>query len=107
MVGHPWPHWKDNIDYAQWLELLHSFTDLKNLYLSNELAPCVVPALQDLVGGRTTEVFPNLQNIFVEELKESGPVHEGIGKLVAARQVTGHPIAVSYWDRYTDSDSDY
>ena len=65
MSGRPWPEdWKDNIDYAQWLDLLHSFSAVKNLYLSRELAPCVVPALQDLVGSRTTEVFPNLQNIF-------------------------------------------
>ena len=107
MSGRPWPQdWKDTIDYAQWLELLHSFTAVKNLYLSKELAPCVVPALQDLVGGRTTEVFPNLQNIFLKELQESGPVQEGIGKFVATRQVTGHPIAVSRWDRDTDSDNE-
>ena len=100
MEGRPWPQdWKDNIDYTQWLELLHSFTAVKNLYLSKELAPCVVPALQELVGGRTTEVFPNLQNIFLEEFQESGPVQEGIAGFVAARQVTSHPIAVSRWDR--------
>ena len=98
MRGHPWPQdWKDIIDYTQWLELLHSFTTVKNLYLSKELAPCVVPALQDLVGGRTTEVFPNLQNIFVKELEESGPVQEGIRKFVSARRVSSHPITVSRW----------
>jgi hypothetical protein len=100
MSGRPWPQdWKDNIDYAQWLEVLHSFSAVKNLYLSRELAPCVVPALQDLVGSRTTEVFPTLENIFLEELQESGPVQEGIGKFVAARQVASHPITVSRWDR--------
>ena len=100
MSGRPWPHdWRDNIDYAQWMGLLQSFTAVKNLYLSKELAPCVVPVLQELVGGRTTEAFPTLQNIFLEELQESGPVQEDIGKLVAARQVTSHPIAVSRWDR--------
>jgi hypothetical protein len=105
MLGRPWPQdWKDIIDHAQWLELLHSFAAVKDLYLSKGLAPCVVPALQELVVGRTTEVFPNLQNIFVEELQESGPVQEGIGKFVAARQVTSHPITVSLWDRDTDSD---
>jgi hypothetical protein len=104
--GRPWPQdWKDNIDYAQWLELLHSFSAVKNLYLSKELAPRVVPALQELVGGRTTEAFPALENIFVEELQESGPVHEDIGKFVAARQVTSHPVAVSHWDRQGDRDS--
>jgi hypothetical protein len=101
MEGHPSPQdWKDNFDYDQWLELLHSFPAVKNLYLSKELAPCVVPALQDLVGGRTTVVFPTLQNIFLEGLEESGLVQDGIGKFVAARQVTtSHPIAVSRWDR--------
>ena len=98
MEWRPWPQdWKDIIDYAQWLELLYSFTAVKNLYLSKELAPCVVTALQDLVAGRTTEVFPNLQNIFVEKLQESGAVQEGIRKFVAARQVTSHPITVSRW----------
>jgi hypothetical protein len=100
MEGHPWPQdWKDNIDSDQWLELLHSFPAVENLYLSKVLAPCVAPALQELVVSRTTEVFPNLRNIFVEELQESGPVQEGIGKFVAARQVSGHPIAVSHWVR--------
>ena len=100
MSGRPWPQdWKDNIDYAQWLELLHSFSAVKNLYLSRELAPCVVPALQDLVGGRATESFPTLENIFLEELQESGPVQEGIGKFVAARRVASHPTTVSRWNR--------
>ena len=91
--------WIDNIDYEQWLELLHSFSTVTDLYLSKELAPCVVPALQNLVEGRTTGVFPTLENIFLEELQESGPVREGIGKFVAARQVTSHPVTVSRWDR--------
>ena len=99
MEGRPWPQdWKDNIDYAQWLELLSSFTAAKNIYLSKGLAPCVVPALQELVGGRTTAVFPTLQNIFLEEIRP-GPVQEAIRKLVAARQVTSHPITVFRWDR--------
>ena len=103
MFGRPWPKdWKVNLDYVQWLELLHSFSTVKDLYLSKGLAPCVVPALQDFVGGRTTEVFPNLQNIFVEKLQKSGAVQEGIGKFVAARQVTGHPITVSHWNRYSN-----
>ena len=96
----PWPQdWKDSIDYAQWLELLHSFSAVKNLYLSRELAPCVAPALQDLVGGRTSEAFPTLENISLEDLQESGPVREDIGKFVAARQVTSHPVTVSRWVR--------
>ena len=104
MSGRPWPQdWKDNIDYEQWQGLLHSFTTVKNLYLSKELAPCVVPTLQELVVGSMTEVFPDLQNIFVEELEESGPVQEGIGKFVFARHLTSHRIAVSRWPAGTEA----
>jgi hypothetical protein len=87
-----------NIDNTLWLELLYPLTAVKNLYLSKELAPRIVPILQGLVEGRTIAVLSNLQNIFLEEL-QSGPVQEGVGKLVAARQVSGQSITVSHWER--------
>jgi hypothetical protein len=89
---------KDNVENTPWLELLHLFPAVKNLYLCEEFAPRVVRALQELVGVSATEVLPNLQNIFLEELQESGPVREGIQKFIGARQVTSHPIAVSLWE---------
>jgi hypothetical protein len=93
------PHRQDNIENAAWLGLLHHFMAVKNLYLCKEFAPRIVPALQELVGGRTTEVLPTLQNILLEEPQLSGPVQEGIQQLVATRQVSSHPIAVSRWVR--------
>jgi hypothetical protein len=91
------PDWQDNVENALWLELLKPFTTVKNLYLCEEFAPRIMRALQELVGGRTTEVLPTLQNIFFEELQLSGPVQESIREFVAARQVTSYPIAVSRW----------
>ena len=93
------PHWQDNIENSLWLELLHPFTALKSLHLSKEFVPRIAPALQELVGNRTTEVLPTLQIILLEELKPSEPVQEGIEKFVAARQLSGHSIAVSLWER--------
>ena len=95
------PDWRNSIENFDelWLELLHPFTGVKNLYLSKEFAPRIVPALRELVEGRTAEVLPTLQNIFLEELQPSEPVQKGIGQFVAARQFTGHPVAVSRWDR--------
>jgi hypothetical protein len=90
-------HWQDNIENVLWLELLHPFRAVKNLYLSEEFARRIGPALQELVGSRATEVLPTLQNIFLEGLEPSGPVQEGIQQFVATRQVTGDPIAVSLW----------
>ena len=89
-------HWQGNVENALWLRLLHPFTSVKNLYLSEEFARRIVPALQELVGVRATEVLPTLENIFLEEDQRSGPVQEGIQQVVAVRQATNHPIAVSY-----------
>ena len=90
--------WQDYIKNNLWLEPLLSFTNLKNLYLSQDFAPHIVSALQEHIGGITTEVLPTLQNIFLEGLRPSGTVPEAIGQFVAMRQVTGHPIIVSPWD---------
>jgi hypothetical protein len=80
------------------LNLLRSFVAVKNLYLSEEIAARIAPALQELVGGRTTEVLPTLENIFLEGFRPSGPLHEGIEKFVAARLLTSQPVAVSRWE---------
>jgi hypothetical protein len=89
-------HWKDNIENALWLDLLHPFTAVKSLYLSNECARRIGPAL---AGGTRTEMLPNLQNIFLEGFYSQGQVPKDIGKFIAARQVSSHPITVSHWSR--------
>ena len=92
--------WKnDAIENILWLELLLHFTAVKNLYLSKEFAPGVATALQGLVGR--TEVLPRLQNIFVEGLEPLGPLQESIEQFVAARKLSGHPIAISVSTSWT------
>jgi hypothetical protein len=86
--------WQDDIEDSQWLEVLYPFTAVKYLYLSQELTSRIAPALQELAA----EVLPSLQNLFLEDIRPSGPIQGAIGKFVAARQLAGHPIAVSYWD---------
>jgi len=89
--------WKDEaIENTLWLQLLHPFTAVKNLYLSKEFAPGIAAALQALVG--ITEVLPSLQSIFVDGPKLSGSFQENIGQFVAARQLSDHPIAISEWN---------
>ena len=87
--------WQDDIEDSQWLELLHPFMAAKHLYLSKEFVPRIAPSLQELVGGRTTEVLPALQSLFLGEPYTSGPFKEAIGKFVAARQLSNHPVAIS------------
>ena len=91
------PDWKDSVENGQWLEFFRLFVAVKSLYLSEKLASSIAPALQELVEGRTTDVLPALQNIFLKELKSSGSVQESIGQFVAARQAANHPIVISPW----------
>ena len=99
-----WHQDKVYIENALWLELLRPFSAVKNLYLSEELAPCIVPALGELVGDRITEGFPLLQNIFLEGLQSSGPIQEDIAQFVVAQGAASHPIAVTCWNRVREED---
>jgi hypothetical protein len=51
--------WQD-IESSQWLELLHRFTAVKDIYVSDGVMSDIAPALQELVGERATEVFTYL-----------------------------------------------
>jgi hypothetical protein len=96
------PDWQDDghdIEDTQWLELLHPFATVKELYLSKEVALPVASALQELSEERVTEVLPALQDIFIEGLGPSGPVQEGFHEFITARgrQVPSLPVAIHSW----------
>jgi hypothetical protein len=90
------PRWR--VENTLWLDLLRSFVAVKNLYLSEKFVPRIAPALQELVGARTAEVLPTLENIFLMGFQPSGPLHEGIERFVAERQLTNRHVTVSCWD---------
>ena len=87
--------WQDDIESGQWLELLHPFTAVKDFYIYQDFAPHIAPALQELVEEGVTEILPALKTLFLDEAHLSGPAIE---HFVAARQLSGHPIAVSRWE---------
>ena len=89
----------DAVENTAWLGLLLPFTAVKNLYLGEHFAPGIAAALQDLVGARIAEVLPSLQNIFVDKLRPSGRFQDNIREFVAARRLSGHPVAISVWNR--------
>ena len=91
--------WLDDIEDVQWLDIFYPFTAVKNLYVCEKFAQCIAFALQELVVERVTEVFLALETLFLEELQPSGLVQEAIGKFVTARELLGHPVAVSQWNR--------
>jgi len=87
---------QDDIENKQCLDLLRPFINVKDLKLSEKVAPCVAPALQELTGERVKEVLPALQNLFLHDFKASRLVEEGIEQFVAARQFSGHPMAIHH-----------
>jgi len=87
--------WED----IQWLDFLRPFTAVKNLYLPELFSPPIALALEEFTGGRTTEVLPALQNVFLEGFSPSEPVEEGIGQFISARQLTNHPVALFVWNK--------
>ena len=89
--------WKDDMQYIEWLELLHPFTAVKNLYLSKQFASFIAPALQEITVGGTTEVLSTLQNLYLAEFQPSESVEEGIERFISARQLTSRPVVVSDW----------
>ena len=92
----PQPDWpEDDIDNTLWLEVLRPFIAVKNLYLSEVIASSIAPALQELVGDRTTEVLPALEKIFLEGPRPRGHAQKGIREFISARKLSGHPITVS------------
>ncbi len=93
--------WQNDDENDQWMEILPRFTAVKDLYPSREIASRIAPALQDLVGERVT-VFHALPNFFLEEPYPPALAQDAIGQFVAARQLPGHPITVSPWDRKED-----
>jgi hypothetical protein len=93
-------YWQDDFENPLWLELLHSFAAVKNLYLRNKFFCHITPILQDPVEGRTTNALPTLENIYLGEF-QLGPsgLTRGIPKFVGARRLTGHSVTLSRWGR--------
>ena len=96
------PDWKDDIEKTEWLDLLFPFTAVKKFYICKQFAPRIAPALQELIKERTTEVLPALQNVLLE-FHPSEPVHEGITQFISVRGLSNHPVTISVWVRYSNS----
>jgi hypothetical protein len=96
---YPPSHWQDDIENIQWLELLQPFSTVKNLYLPDKIAPHVAPALQELTGERVMEVLPALEVLMLHGPRPSSPVQEAIEQFVAAREASGHDVAVGITGR--------
>lgn len=85
----------DCVENAQWLEFFRPFVAVKNLHLSKKVVPRIASALGELVGERAIEVFPTLQNVFLEEPLPVVPVYgANITQFTNTRRLSGQTIYV-------------
>jgi hypothetical protein len=87
-----------NIENIQWLEFFHPFTAVKNLYVCKEFAQCMAFFLQQ-AGERVTDMLPALESLSFEGLQPRGAVQKVAGQFLSARQLMGHPVTVSDWNK--------
>jgi F-box-like len=92
-------NWKDDVEIAQWPGLLHSFTSIQDLLI--EEMSISHGFLKQL--AREIEAFSALRNLYLECPQPPEPAMKMIGKFVAARQLSGRPVAVYHreWLRRT------
>jgi hypothetical protein len=98
--GYPYSllRWEDEIESIQFLEIIQQFTAVKHISASRGSAQGIALALQELVGERALDALPALERLSLREFQSLGPAREAIGKFVAARDPSGHPVAVDYAD---------
>ena len=93
----PWSQSRPGPGYSvpagpDWLGLFYPFISVRSLYVSKNLGPFFMPALEELIKEGATAVFPKLRTFFLEELHPSGPEREAIEAFIATRSLSDHPV---------------
>jgi hypothetical protein len=86
---------QDNVESSRWLELFHTFTAMKGLYISRELAPCILLALREYAGASVPEALPAIQASFLEKTVPSRSIPETIGRFIIGHRRAEQLVAVS------------
>ena len=96
---------QDGVEDIQLPEVFRALTTVKDLYAHIKLAEIFAPILQEHFGGTVTDVLPALETLCLkadlQEDQPSEPLQEALGQFVAARQLIGHPVTISYrnWEK--------
>jgi hypothetical protein len=79
--------WQNDMDDADWLELLRPFTAVKMLHGSEQLAGHIALALDDVSGEMVTEVLPALDSLWLDDQQV-----RFVEQFLAVRRISGHPV---------------
>jgi hypothetical protein len=83
--------WHNEVDRAQWRELLRLFSNVNTLRVKEELAGELSCSLRSEDGEMPLELLPNLLEL---ECFSNGSVGDAFTPFVNERQAAGHPVRV-------------
>jgi F-box-like len=88
----------DHINSMLWLQLFHLFPSVQSLQIPVNLEPSIASALDTPTEESLAdaEVFPSLHSLSIVGNQSGETVQQPIQSFVAARQHSGHPVAVSH-----------
>jgi len=98
-----WPNHTENTLWL-WSRLLQPFNAVRDLYLPQGLVFRVVRAMQDPNGQGSEELLPALRSIFVLGSRSLSDVQAAIRPFTAAREDSGHPVAIRRWEQWQEDD---
>jgi hypothetical protein len=87
--------WHDEVDHAQWRELIRPFSNVQTLHVEDELVSNISRSLQSDDDELSLELLPNLK-----ELGYSGGsnARDAFTPFINERQAAGHPVSLTMVD---------
>jgi F-box-like len=77
--------WEPTAEDFLWLDLLHSFSAVKDLDIDKNILTPIAYTLKEVVEERITEIFPAIQEVSIGEQLPSGPILRAIEEFATAR----------------------
>src|SRR6266850_2164410 len=85
-----------------WLDIFRPFFAVQSLRVTEERWQSVAPVLRELTGERAMEVLPSLRTLVLGEFQPCAPIMAALEPFIAARQLSGHPVAIDIHHWHTD-----
>ena len=98
---------RDDLDLAQWIELLWLFDSVERLRVVDELVLDVARALQRVTSEQELELFPALRELSLSNSLNLTAALEAIAPFLSIRQLSGYPIIVYNWDTSSFIDKEW
>ena len=89
--------WHNEVDRAQWRQLLRPFSNLKTLHVQDELVERIAHSLQADVGEPPLELLPNLKEL---EYSEGDDARDAFTPFIDERHVAGHTVTLTMVDNF-------